>query len=91
MQIKTIVALSPILNLDACAKGLSKCAAKIIDKRFVSHALSYVQKRHWTWPELGDVKFPSGITLSDFDQFYTAVQSGFKNAKEYYEYATAQT
>ncbi len=90
-QLKAIVALSPILNLEACAKGLSKGAAKIIDKKFVNHALSYVHKRHRTWPELGEVKIPFGITLSDFDQLYTAVQSGFKDAKEYYDYATAKT
>lgn len=90
-ELKALIALSPILNLEACTKGISKGAAKVIDKRFVSHAISYVQKRHRTWPELGEVKLPSRMTLSDFDQLYTAIQSGFKDAKEYYAYATAKT
>ncbi|MEI8027620.1 MAG: alpha/beta fold hydrolase [Pseudomonadota bacterium] len=90
-SLKGIVALSPIVELEECTKALAKAGFGLIDRKFVQHALSYAQRRHKNWPELGPLDLPTKFSLYQFDDLYTAKQNGFSGALEYYQFATAKT
>ena len=82
-SLKGIVALSPIVELEECTKALAKAGFGLIDRKFAQHALSYAQRRHKTWPELGTLDLPGKFSLYQFDDLYTAKQNGFSGALEY--------
>lgn len=84
-----LVAICPPANLLGCAYLISRPSSRIYDQFFVRLLRRMVAERHLLFPDLGPVELPAELTLYQFDDVYTAPQSGFKNALDYYARASS--
>lgn len=79
-----VVAICPPANLLACAYLISRPSSRVYDQFFIRLLRRMVGDRHRLFPDLGPVALPDELTLYGFDDIYTAPQSGFRNALDYY-------
>jgi uncharacterized protein len=77
-------AVSPPVNLSACADWMERRANRFYNRHMVGCLLSYLRENNRPWPHAnGDrVKLPKTIRL--FDDLYTAPNSGFLSVEDYY-------
>ena len=79
-----VIAICPPASLLACAYLISRPSSRVYDQFFVRLLRRMVSERHALFPDLGPVDLPDELTLYGFDDVYTAPQSGFRNALDYY-------
>ena len=84
-NIHQAIAICPPVDLKACADKMEHPRNWIFRRYFAKRLNQLVQKRHQHYPELGKApEFSNHIGFWEFDQGYTAPQSGFKNAEDYF-------
>ncbi len=88
-NLDSVVAISPPLDLEASVKLLGKKQNKILDNFYVKCLLRDMAKHHAYFPDLPVPTLPPINTVYDFDEYYTAPQSGFKNAHDYYSQSSS--
>jgi len=57
---------------------------RIYERYFSKKLYAEVEYRHKKFPELGQHNLPKNFKLREFDELYTAPQSGYKDIEEYY-------
>ncbi len=86
-QVDRVVAVSPPVDLALCARTLA--GAGVLDQYFVYRLRRFVRRRHAAFPDLGPVELPARLTLTAFDDVYTAPHGGFASAADYYARSSA--
>ncbi|MGE4349346.1 MAG: YheT family hydrolase [Candidatus Berkiella sp.] len=87
-NLDSLVAISPPLDLYSCVKLLAKPPNKFLDKRFAQELVMEVTTLH-QFLGTSVPNFPQDLSVYDFDEFYTAPQNGFQDAKDYYTQSSA--
>lgn len=85
----SVVAVSPPVDLKAAVQKLSAPENRFLHKIFLKHLLNDVERLHKKFPEMGPYKFPEQMTISMFDEVYTAPRNGFGSANEYYKQSSS--
>ncbi len=89
-ELKGICAISPSLDLRACAHAIERPSNWIYQNSFVRSLHRRIRHKQKLFPELYDIGELSRVrTVRDFDEIYTAVHGNFRNADDYYERASA--
>ena len=57
----------------------------LFDQRFVKDLVKHAHDLHRWFPETPLPVFPRKLNLYEFDNLYTSVRAGYKDADEYYE------
>lgn len=83
-ELDSVVAVSPPADLAASAKKLSDPRNRIFDSYFVRRLKSDVARLNGRDPDFYLPKFPKKMSLTDFDDLYTAPCGGFLSATDYY-------
>ena len=79
-----VIAVSPPADLYACVQLLAQPSNRLYERRFVRLLKAAVAARQASFPDLPPVSLPRRLSLYDFDDLYTAPQSGFRDADDYY-------
>jgi predicted alpha/beta-fold hydrolase len=79
-----VIAICPPINLIACAEMIDKPENKLYQRYFMKKLVNFAKLRHKFFPELGSFPTLKFKGIVDFDNTYTAPNSGFSNAQEYY-------
>ncbi len=90
-NLDSIVAVSPPIHLAASAAKLCHPRARVFAGFFMRKIFKQVKQTRLKYPDLPDVRPVPGMTVTDFDNLYTAPVSGFKDAADYYEQASARS
>ena len=88
-NLDSFIAVSPPLNLATSVKLLLHKKNHFFDAYFTKRLIKDInEKRHFisTLPKLNSSQIKSVL---DFDEYITAPQNGFKNAKDYYEQSSS--
>jgi predicted alpha/beta-fold hydrolase len=88
-NLKQVVSLSPPINLSDSSNHLARSSNSFFDKYFTTLLRSTIKKLHRRFPELPAANLPPKLTLREFDDYYTAPRSGFKNAEDYYSQSSS--
>ena len=92
LNIVKAIAVSPPVDLAACADMMEHKNNAVFRHYFMQQLNDVVAQRHQDYPELGDAPhFDLQTGFWEFDEKYTAPHSGFMNAKDYYQQASAYT
>ena len=88
-NIKELVALGfsicPPTDLASCSEIIDLPSNRIFRAYFVNDLIKMVYERHARFPELGKApKLHRKIKMREFDDMYTSLQCGFKDAADYY-------
>lgn len=78
------MAVNAPIHLEQCALQLKRGLNRIYDLQFVTECRRDLPIRHQAEERFKKVEFPQFGTLHDFDDWYTAPESGFKNREDYY-------
>lgn len=85
-----IGAVSPALDLELCVQALERGFNRFYEQRFLFGLKSKVRIKQALFPEIYDIsKLNSIRSVRGFDDTYTCVDAGYKDAAEYYEKASA--
>lgn len=87
--VDSLIAVSPPLDLEASVKLLMKKQNRLLNDFFVKSLLNDIQKLHAHFPDLPKPQLPHIKTVYEFDDYYTAPQSGFKDAHDYYSQSSS--
>ncbi len=89
-QLKAIVGVSPAIDLAASADALHEPANRLYERRFVRALLKRFRRKAFLFPRAFDPNRSEIVhSLRDFDDKITALYSGFSNADDYYNRASA--
>lgn len=84
------IAVTPPIDLSACADTLCKPHNRIYDHRFVRMLRAEIRERQQTFPDFPKLNFPRACTIRDFDEVCTAPLHGFVSAEDYYTKCSAR-
>jgi predicted alpha/beta-fold hydrolase len=87
--VERVVAVCPPVDLLASSQRLSTPTGAIYDRYFCKLLRAAVRQRHRRFPDLPPPELPKRLTLFEFDDHYTAPQSGFVDAEDYYARSSA--
>jgi hypothetical protein len=89
-ELRSVVGVSPALDLAASAAALHRPACRIYERRFLRALLKRYRNKVRFFPRAYDPGRADGIgSLRDFDHRITALYSGFASAEDYYYRAAA--
>lgn len=88
-NLSAVAAVSPPVDLAACAELLQKPANRFYDLYFGQSLVRHVQRHRRFFPELPRIRFPEKITLRQFDDLYTAPRGGFADTDDYHARCSA--
>ena len=89
-QLRGIAAVSPSLDLAACANALAKPGNMIYQQHFVRNLKARMRRKAQLFPGKFDLGGMAGVrTVRDFDDVITAKYCGFRDASDYYERSSA--
>lgn len=82
----SVAAICPPIDLSQCSANIGRGLNFIYDRTFVSELVALVERRRRELPHFADEAplAPRPRNLLEFDDRYTAIQSGFRGASEYY-------
>lgn len=83
------IAVNPPIDLARCAVKLKTGFNRVYDLRFVLRCRRAVQERVEDGLIEDIYRIPRFCTLTDFDDYYTAPASGFRNREDYYRRCSA--
>ena len=90
-HVRAFCAISPPIDLGACALKIAEPANRIYEKRFLAHLKETLTRKKESMPVNYSLSHFSSIrTLIDFDNAYTAPAFGYKDAFDYYAHASAK-
>ncbi len=85
-----VCAVSPSLDLSACADAIERRTNRLYQRAFVHSLRERVRGKQKQHPDIYDTsRLHTVRTVRDFDNLYTAVHGGFKDADDYYERVSA--
>ncbi|HYP53367.1 MAG TPA: alpha/beta fold hydrolase, partial [Pyrinomonadaceae bacterium] len=85
-----VAAVSPSLNLSACARTFESRANRVYHENFMRHLRARVRRKQRLFPALYDTRDLRAVrTVRQFDERYTAPAGGFADAEDYYARASA--
>ena len=85
-----VVAVSPSLDLSACADAIERPQNRIYQWSFIRSLRRTLKRKHKLYPHLYDLsRLPEMRTIRQFDDFYTAPHGGFRDAADYYARSSA--
>jgi hypothetical protein len=89
-QLRSIVGVSPAIDLGPSAAALHRPQNRIYERRFLRALLRRFRRKVRLFPKVYDPNRAEGIhSLRDFDDRITALYSGFASAEDYYYRAAA--
>jgi len=90
-ELSGVCAVSPALDLSACADQIGHRSNWLYQRTFVRSLRKRVHGKRRLYPDLYDT---SGLhtvrSVRDFDDQYTALHGGYRDAADYYEQASAR-
>jgi hypothetical protein len=90
VKVIAVVAVSPSIDLAACAQALEAPANWIYQWEFVRSLKRRLRKKAKLFPDRFDLSALRPIrTVCQFDEAYTAPDGGYASAEDYYERASA--
>lgn len=88
--VRGVVAVSPSMDLAACADAIERRSNLIYHTRFIWSLRSRLRRKAELFPDCYDVSRLRGVwTIRKFDDLYTAPHNGFRDVAQYYERASA--
>lgn len=90
VQLKGVVAVSPVFDLKASTTRLAQGPIRLFDRSFLKYIKAYIAQRHKNWPDLGTVADKNWRNLRDIDHSYVAPNAGYRDADGYYAGASAK-
>ncbi len=88
--LKGIVAISPPVDLAACAKAIHSGFNRVYEKRFLFTLVKLIRRKARLYPGKFDLSPLHSIhSLRDFDEVFTGPYQGYGNADQYYAKASA--
>jgi predicted alpha/beta-fold hydrolase len=89
-QMKGIVAVSPSIDLAACADAIEMRSNTIYHLRFIFSLRNRMRRKARLFPDRYDASLLRRIwSIREFDDTYTAPHAGFRGVAHYYERASA--
>lgn len=89
-HVRAICAVSPPIDLGACAHKITEPRNRVYERRFLTHLKETLTRKKETMPVSYSLShFATIRTLIDFDNAYTAPAFGYKDAFDYYAHASA--
>lgn len=89
-QLRSVVGVSPAMDLGPSAAALHRPQNRIYERRFLRALLKRFRRKVRLFPKVYDPNQADGIrSLRDFDDRITALYSGFASAEDYYHRAAA--
>lgn len=88
-NVQRVIAICAPINLEACVRLLLQPANRLYNRYFTQLLCAEVAYRHSRFPDLPPVTLPQRLSLYEFDEYYTAPQSGFRDALDYYRQCSA--
>jgi predicted alpha/beta-fold hydrolase len=89
-QLRSIVGVSPAVDLAASADALHEPINRIYEHKFLRALLKHFRRKAMLFPRAFDPQVATGIgSLRQFDDRITALYSGFQSADDYYYRAAA--
>jgi predicted alpha/beta-fold hydrolase len=85
----SIVAISPPVNLFSSVRLFLKPENKFYSDYFLKILLNNVTYLHSKFKDLTPPRFPSDLTLAEFDEIYVAPRARFHSAQEYYRVSSS--
>jgi uncharacterized protein len=90
IQLRSVVGVSPAIDLGPSAAALHRPENRIYERRFLRALLKRFRRKVQLFPKVYDPNRAVGIrSLRDFDDRITALYSGFASAEDYYFRAAA--
>jgi len=90
-QLSQVIAVCPPINIAQSAHRINLPSNRLFQQHFIKTLKTFVQRRHRQFPELGPVpNIKDHHSFWQFDDYYTAPHSGFKNVHDYYQQASSQ-
>lgn len=84
-KIKAAAAVSALVDLEGASLELSKTKNIIYSKRFIQTLAKKMQLKHQQYPQDVAIEQLKNVKkVIDFDNYFTSVMNGFKDAKDYY-------
>lgn len=88
--LKACCAVSPSLDLAACASAIERRSNLIYQTRFVKSLRARMQRKNKLFPGVYDLSNLKNVrTVRQFDETFTAPYGGYANANDYYDKASA--
>jgi predicted alpha/beta-fold hydrolase len=89
-ELKGVCAVSPSADLNACANAINSPSNWLYRQSFMASLRRRIRAKHRIYPQSYDVSGLSKVrTIRQFDDRYTAIDGGFRNADDYYEKSSA--
>jgi predicted alpha/beta-fold hydrolase len=89
-ELSGVCAVSPALDLKACADAIQMRSNWLYQRRFMRSLRRRVRHKEKLYPALYDTRSLRSVrTIRDFDERYTAAHGGYSDAADYYERASA--
>jgi predicted alpha/beta-fold hydrolase len=89
-ELRSVCAVSPTMDLEACVSALERRSNVIYQWNFVRNLKARMRRKAEAVPGLFDLAPLRHIrTVRDFDEAYTAPHHGFRDAADYYYRASA--
>ncbi|HEY5381060.1 MAG TPA: alpha/beta fold hydrolase [Acidobacteriaceae bacterium] len=89
-ELRSVVGVSPAIDLAASADALHKLPNRLYERRFLRALLKRFRSKATLFPRAFDAQRATGISsLREFDDRITALYSGFQSADDYYSRAAA--
>ena len=89
-ELRSVVGVSPAMDLDASVTALHRPVNRLYERRFVRALLRRYRHKVSCFPNIYDPNLAAGITsVRGFDDRITAPYSGFASAQDYYHRASA--
>jgi hypothetical protein len=88
--LRAVAAVSPPLDLAACADALARPANRLYQRYFMKKLRLSYRRRQRLRPDLYAAGLERGlVTIRDFDEVITAHYGGYRNAADYYARSSA--
>jgi predicted alpha/beta-fold hydrolase len=89
-ELSAICAVSPSVNLSVCADAIERRANWLYQQSFIRSLRRRIRQKQRLYPHLYDTSDLRRVrTIRDFDNRYTALDGGYRDAADYYERASA--
>ncbi len=89
-ELRSVVGVSPAIDLDASANALHRPVNRLYERRFLRALFRRFRRKVRFFPRAYDPNRADGIrSLREFDHRITALYSGFASAEDYYYRAAA--
>ncbi|MEJ7618184.1 MAG: alpha/beta fold hydrolase [Pyrinomonadaceae bacterium] len=89
-ELRGVCAVSPALDLSACAEAINRRSNWIYQRSFLKGLRRRVRHKERLYPEIYSFDdFRAVRSIRDFDEVYTARHAGFTSADDYYERSSA--